>query len=41
MMEETLYSIHLAIELCMEFFIDILQHLIIQGDTMYNVFGRH
>lgn len=39
MIEETMYSIYPAIELRMEFYLDILQRLTVRGDTVYNIFG--
>lgn len=39
MIEETMYNIYPAIELRMEFYLDILQRLTTRGDTVYNVFG--
>ena len=39
MIEETMYTLYPAIELRMEFYLDILQSLTVRGDSVYNVFG--
>jgi hypothetical protein len=39
LIEETMYTIYPAVELRMDFYLEILQRLTVPGDTVYNVFG--
>lgn len=39
LIEETMYTIYPAVELRMEFYLEILQLLTVRGETIFNVFG--